>query len=207
MEVTIIYEIIGYVASVLIAVSLMMKAIIKLRVINLIGAATFSMYGMLIGSIPVAAMNGFIVLINIYFLYQMFTAKEYFKLLELNSNSKMLRYFLDFYKDDINKYQPNVRFEPSERTFALFVLRDMVPAGLLLGEKVSDDTLRLDLDYVIQNYRDFKIGNYIYVGKRQFFTDRGYKRILYSSTQPVHIKYLEKMGFVKSGDEYELKLS
>jgi len=207
MEVTIIYEIIGYVASVLIAVSLMMKAIIKLRVINLIGAATFSIYGMLIGSIPVAAMNGFIVLINIYFLYQMFTAKEYFKLLELNSNSKMLRYFLDFYKDDINKYQPNVRFEPSERTFALFVLRDMVPAGLLLGEKVSDDTLRLDLDYVIQNYRDFKIGNYIYEGKRQFFTDRGYKRILYSSTQPVHIKYLEKMGFVKSGDDYELKLS
>lgn len=206
MELNIVYEIIGYVASVLIAVSLMMKAIIKLRVINLIGAATFSVYGMLIGSIPVAAMNGFIVLINIYFLYQMFTAKEYFKLIQLYPNSKMLRHFLDFYADDIAKFVPDYSYQDTEETFALFVLRDMVPAGLLLGKKTDDGSLILELDYVIPNYRDFKIGRYIYDKKRDFLSDRGIKRIICKSNQPVHMKYLKKMGFEKSGSEFELKL-
>jgi GNAT superfamily N-acetyltransferase len=206
MEVNIVYEIIGYVASVLIAVSLMMKAIIKLRVINLIGAATFSVYGMLIGSIPVAAMNGFIVLINIYFLYQMFTAKEYFKLIQLYPNSKMLRHFLDFYAHDIAKYVPDFSYEDTSDTFALFVLRDMVPAGLLLGKKTDDGSLILELDYVIPNYRDFKIGRYIYEKKRDFLSERGIKRIICHSKQPIHMQYLKKMGFEKSGSEFELKL-
>ena len=42
METYVIYEIIGYVASVLVAVSLMMSKIVQLRIVNLIGAATFS---------------------------------------------------------------------------------------------------------------------------------------------------------------------
>lgn len=207
MEVNVIYEIIGYIASVLIAVSLMMKAIIKLRIINLIGAATFSLYGMLIGSIPVAAMNAFIVLINIYFLYQMLSAKEYFRLVELNTNSKMLEHFLDYYNQDINKYEGNITTRQTEMNYALFVLRDMVPAGLLLGKLVNEDTLKLELDYVIPNYRDFKIGKYIYNEKRNFFIERGIKRILYSTVDREHIKYLEKMGFINNGIDYELQLS
>ena len=56
-------EVIGYVGSVLVAVSLMMKNIYYLRRINLIGAATFATYGLLVGAIPVFVLNGFISLI------------------------------------------------------------------------------------------------------------------------------------------------
>jgi hypothetical protein len=40
-----IYELIGYAGSILIVISLAMSSIIKLRVINLMGAITFGVYG------------------------------------------------------------------------------------------------------------------------------------------------------------------
>jgi len=207
MDTHFVYEIIGYIASVLIAVSLMMTAIIKLRVINLIGAATFSLYGVLIGSIPVAAMNGFIVLINIYFLYQIFTSKEYFKLLQVSPDSKYLNYFIDFYKDDISKTQPNFTYQPSKDIMAVFVLRDMVPAGLVLGKRTNDGVLNIELDYVISKYRDFKIAHYLYHTKIDFFRRKGVCCIKSGPGKPIHNKYLEKVGFKREADLYVLDMN
>ncbi|UCG22985.1 MAG: YgjV family protein [Chloroflexota bacterium] len=71
MDSSLTYEIIGYVASVLVAISLMMSSILKLRVINLFGALLFTIYGLLIGAYPVAVMNLFIALIDLYYLREM----------------------------------------------------------------------------------------------------------------------------------------
>ncbi|MEN9839984.1 MAG: hypothetical protein RL177_1463 [Bacteroidota bacterium] len=80
MDSHLLFELIGYVASVLVAVSLTMSNIVRLRVLNMLGAITFVAYGALIGAWPVAFMNAFIVGINIYYLLQMRNAKEYLKL-------------------------------------------------------------------------------------------------------------------------------
>ncbi len=66
------YEGLGYLASVLVALSMTMRSLLKLRVINLIGAILFAIYGLVIGALPVAALNFFIVLVNIYYLHQLF---------------------------------------------------------------------------------------------------------------------------------------
>ncbi len=63
-------ELLGYLASGLVAVSLMMRSLHKLRIINMIGAFLFTLYGFFIGAYPVAVLNGFIVLVNIYYLQQ-----------------------------------------------------------------------------------------------------------------------------------------
>src|SRR5689334_5703153 len=94
-------ELVGYVASALIAISLMMSSIVRLRLINMFGAAVFATYGFLIYAYPVAALNGFIALINVYFLWRMWRAKAYFQLLKLRPDSDYLRYFLEFYRRDI----------------------------------------------------------------------------------------------------------
>lgn len=65
-------EVYGYLGSVLIAVSLMMGDIRKLRWINLVGAGTFASYGLMIQAWPVALLNGFIVLIDIVHLWQIY---------------------------------------------------------------------------------------------------------------------------------------
>ncbi|WP_298441071.1 YgjV family protein [uncultured Ferrimonas sp.] len=59
-------EIVGYAASVFVAVSLMMTNVTKLRWINMTGCILFVIYGASIGAWPVALMNGFCVGINIY---------------------------------------------------------------------------------------------------------------------------------------------
>lgn len=61
-------EWVGYVASVLIAASLTMTSIVKLRWVNLFGASLFTVYAFIIGAIPVALVNGFISVVYIYFL-------------------------------------------------------------------------------------------------------------------------------------------
>ncbi|MDQ3309820.1 MAG: hypothetical protein M3497_06800, partial [Gemmatimonadota bacterium] len=101
-----ILELVGYVASALVAISLMMSSILKLRVINLFGSAFFTIYGVLIGAYPVAVVNLFIVFINLYYLRQMLGTKEYFKLLEIKPDSDYLRYFLSFYQQDIGRFLP-----------------------------------------------------------------------------------------------------
>ena len=73
METINFYELLGYSASVLVALSLSMRSLLKLRLINLSGAMLFTIYGLVIGALPVAALNLFIVLANIYYLYQMFS--------------------------------------------------------------------------------------------------------------------------------------
>lgn len=201
MEINLIYELIGYAASLLVVISLMMRAIVKLRVVNMIGALIFSVYGVIIGSMPVAAMNGFIVLINIYYLVQIYRDREYFQLLEVHQESNYTQAFLAFYKEPIKTCQPSFVFD-AERNFSLFVLRDMVPAGLILGTLDEMGILRIDLDFVIPKYRDFKIGHYLFKDNLEFFRSRNICSIRASAGSNAHNAYLEKIGFKKtSGDE------
>ncbi|MCL1065958.1 YgjV family protein [Shewanella olleyana] len=76
MEAATIWEWVGYLASVVVAISLMMSNIKKLRWWNLIGAALFVAYGLAIGAIPVALVNFFIVLIDIYYLVKLYREPE-----------------------------------------------------------------------------------------------------------------------------------
>ena len=69
-------EILGYAASIMVAISLTMKDIVRLRVLNFIGCALFTTYGVMIDAWPVVATNGFIACVNIYFLAKMQKEKK-----------------------------------------------------------------------------------------------------------------------------------
>lgn len=209
METTLIYELIGYAASILVAVSLMMSNIIQLRIVNLLGSATFSLYGILIGSIPVAAMNGFIVLVNIYYLTQIYSTVEYFQILKISADSEYLKTFLNFYQDQINQFQPDFYSRFRDDDLNIFVLRDMVPAGLLVGNLNDEGTFVVELDFVVPQYRDFKIGKFLFDENKSFFKDKGIKQIVARPGNEKHDEYLEEMGFRldEDGDkQYRLAL-
>ena len=61
-------ELLGYVAMVLVAGSFLLKDVIKLRLVNAVGAACFVVYGLLIGSFPVTGLNIFVVCVNVYYI-------------------------------------------------------------------------------------------------------------------------------------------
>jgi len=195
-----IKEIIGYIASILIAISLMMSSVLKLRVINLIGALFFTAYGLLIRAYPVAVVNFLIVLIDIYYLVQMLSSKEFFELLAVNPGSEYLASFLSHYAKDIQKFQPGFTFQPGENLLAFFVLRNMVPAGLMLGEIRGGDSLHVLLDYAIPGYRDLKIGRFLYQQHAEDFRSRGVHKIYAPPGTKPQAKYLEQMAFQMEKD-------
>lgn len=61
-------ECLGYLASVLVAISFVMKSMNKLRFVNMVGAICFVVYAVAINAIPVALINLFTVCINVYYL-------------------------------------------------------------------------------------------------------------------------------------------
>lgn len=193
------YEIVGYVGSVLVALSLSMKNIRLLRRINLIGAFTFSMYGLLIGAMPVFALNGYIVLIDIYYLYKMHKTKEEFKMVPvLDKKHNYLNLFLDYYLDDILKFFPKFDRNKINNFECFFILRDLRTVGILIVEQISDEEIKIHLDYVIPDYRDLKSGKFLYNTEIKHFQDLGYKTISTESNVKDHIKYLLNVGFEKS---------
>lgn len=64
-------ELVGYAASILIAISLTMTDMFKLRIINSVGCLMFVIYGLNVGAYPVALANFIIIVINIYNLYKL----------------------------------------------------------------------------------------------------------------------------------------
>ena len=68
-------EWVGYVASIMIAISLIMSDIVKLRVINSIGCILFAIYGFTVKAYPVGIINSFIFFVNSYHLYKFYKDK------------------------------------------------------------------------------------------------------------------------------------
>ncbi|MBS4014654.1 MAG: hypothetical protein KGZ97_13020 [Bacteroidetes bacterium] len=190
-----ILEIIGYFASVTIAVSMTMSSIVKFRIINLIGAFTFATYGYLIGALPIGLLNTFVVSVDIFYLYKNFSKKEVFETLEVRSDNRYLLRFVDFYNKDIQKFFPGFSYKPEVNTVSFFILRDMAVAGLFLARREDDNILRVGIDYVLPEYRDFKNGKFVYQILQNKFIEKGFTKITTDSKNKQHIKYLKKIGF------------
>ena len=193
------YEIIGYVASLFVAISLMMSSLVKLRWLNLAGSLVFTVYGLLIQSYPVAAVNLFIALINMYYLYQVYNTRELFKLLEVPLDSVYLDHFLQFHEDEIQRFLPTFKFQPEDHDLAFFILRDTVPAGVFIAAYRSPGSLFVNLDFVVPGYRDFKIGRFLFTEKIDYFRQKGVQTLYSYPGTEVHRSYLKRMGFSPDG--------
>lgn len=194
-------EVIGYIGSVLVAVSLMMKNIYYLRRINLIGAATFATYGLFLNAIPVFVLNGFIALVDIYYIWDAKRKKEYFTLLPIElSNSPLLNKFLIFYKKDINEFFPDFNIHKTDEDKIFFILRNLIPVGLFAYKELAPTEILIELDYAIPDYRDLKNARFIYFAQSNHFSKQGYKILNAETNVPAHRKYLQKIGFKASSD-------
>ncbi len=197
---------IGYTASVIIALSMTMNSIVKFRWINLAGAITFSTYGFLIGALPVGFLNGFIVTVDIYYLFTIYTKKEIFETLEVRAGNKYLLRFLEFHNKEIQKFFPGFTYQPEINTISFFILRNTAVAGLFLAHREDNNILKVGLDYVIPEYRDFKNGRYIYLRLRRKFIDDGFNTVMATGKSEKYSKYLKKLGFTENQDGMFVKV-
>ena len=201
-------EVVGYLSSILIVISITMRSFMKFRIFNMSGAFLFVIYGLLIGSFPVALLNSFSVGINIYYLYQYRYKKDLFHILQFEKDSEILLEFLNFYKEDILKYYPNFNMKDKDEVLYFFIFRNMIPSGLFILKRNEDNTAEVMLDYVTKEYRDKMIGNFIYHENRKYFVDIGIMKMMIKKPDRKLKSYLEAMGYKeKQNGEYEIKIS
>ncbi len=188
---------IGYAGSVLVAVSLMMSAIVRLRVLNLAGALLFTAYGALVGAMPVLVVNGLIVVVNVVFLVRLArTRNDFFELVPMHDpGNPYLRRFLEFHEDDIRSLFPHFDIDALEAPVVVFILRDLMPAGLVVCAPDGNNTLRVELDYVLPAYRDFKCARWFYDEWGPRLAALGFDRFMARTGAGVHRTYLQRMGY------------
>lgn len=191
----------GYVASVVVAVSLMMSSIVKLRWYNLFGASAFSLYGFLIHAYPVGVLNGFIAVCDVYYLIRMYSAKERLHIINVPAGSEYLQCFFDEYRSEISKFFPGFDFRLEDKRVSFYILRNLVPACVFIGTPGPDGTLQVDLDFVVPAYRDFKPGEFLFIENRALFHKLGFRRLLARSHDRQHDAYLRRMGFTAVAEE------
>lgn len=194
-------EVLGTVASVVVAVSLMMRNIRWLRWVNLIGSCLFSFYGFSIQAWPVFGLNAFIVLINFYYLVQLASTKDQFSLLEVPvgeaapGQSTLLARFLEAYGPDLSRFQPDFPRQLPQDARVFFVLREVLPISLFVCRPDAKGNQEILLDYAVPAWRDYHNARFVYQDGLRSIVWTGTGTFLARTQVAAHRKYLKKMGF------------
>lgn len=198
-------ETIGWVASGLVVLSLITTSIVRLRVIGLAASFTFIVYSVLIEAWPIVITNVVVAFIHLWRLRGLLAVEEWFDVLHVQSTSAYLAAFCEFHQEDIQQFVPGYAYEPVEDQLSVFVLRNMIPAGVFIGVP-GPDGLEVRLDYVIPRYRDFKVGKYLYSPKSGVFDRPDITTVWATPATPKQRGFLRRMGFAEHGDRWSLDM-
>ncbi len=191
----------AYVSSIVILICLTMSSIMELRVINMSGSILFTIYGLMLHSVPTAFLNFGIVVINLYYLTKLYKKKEVFKLVEVSEDSELLEHFYSNNSKELTELFGDNLHEQGQKVF--FMLRNNHTAGILVGTE-EKETLKIKVDFVTEEYRDFKLGKYFFEENTEELVKKGYKKVYSKALHEKHKEYLEKIGFRKvDRDLYE----
>ena len=195
MRLDVILELIGYLGSALVIVSMLMTSVVKLRIINTIGSVIFCGYALAIHSYPTAAMQVCLIIINIVNLYKLNNTKKQYSAVNVSSTDGFLYYFLCANEKDIKKYFPD--FSAAEKDDTIFMITcGQIPAGVFIAKDNGDGSFNVRLDYTTPAYRDCSAGKFIYNHLKLI----GIRKVLAETKIPTHQKYLQKLGFSTDRD-------
>ncbi len=189
-----IVELIGYLGSALVVVSMLMTSVVRLRVINLVGSLIFTCYALIIKSYPTALMNLFLVGINIFHLVRLLKTKKDYDLIRTGADDAYAAYLLRTGMEDIRRWFPDFSPDARRADVAYLVCCDRNPAGLFLASEDGKGDLEVLLDYSTPVYRDTSVGRYLY----RRLAEEGYRSLVFRGNAPDHVAYMEKVGYRKN---------
>ena len=196
-------ELVGYFASILILVSLLMSSAVKLRIVNAVGALVFTVYGLLIHSYPTAFLNGVSVIVDVYYIIRLLRSHQQFAAHPARLDDSGLQEFLRFYRNDIGHHFPTYDFQIDSDDLILVVYADANPVGLMVGRRQENGGIEVALDYSVPRYRDCSVGTFLY-GELK---DNGITELVTKGGTADHEAYLKKVGFTPDGSRFVKKLN
>lgn len=194
-------EIIGWVGSILVVVSLMQARVLRFRWLNFVGAVIATGYNAVIEVWPFAAMNGAIAIIDAYWLWRLYREAHddaVYQVVQVAPGEAYLAHVLRVNAADIAATQPTfVSATPDADRRAWLVQRGDETVGVVIVH-LAGGTAVVDLDWVSPRFRDFTPGEFVYRDSG-IFSALGLDRLVVPGSEPGNHAYLERMGFVPDG--------
>ena len=94
-----------------------------------------------------------------------------------------------------------------KKLVSFFILRYMAVAGIILAHEIEPKTLYIGLDFAVPQFRDFKLGKYIYTSNDNYFSQLGFETICTKSKTKKFTAYLKKMDFKEKDYNNEVLFS
>lgn len=191
----------GYLATLLLALSLLVTNDIKFRWLNALGCVAFIVYGVLLQAYPIILTNTLLLVINVYYLVRIYQRVEAFELIRVKTDNPLVQKFLHHHQADIEKYFPGFQASATTDLLGMMVLRDMNMANLFLAHVSPEGVAHVQLNYTIPRYRDFKIGKFIFDREKLALRESGINEVFYNKVHnKSHEEFLLVSGFTKRKD-------
>lgn len=197
-----VLEIIGWLGSALVIVSLAQARVLRFRVLNLAGAALAVVYNVALAIWPFAAMNAIIAVIDLYWLRRLLAERHdpsAYSVVEVGAHDAYLEHVLDVHLDDIRTFQPSYAAPSPEdagggRRWAFLVQREAETVGAVVVRDAGDGSAVVELDYVTPRFRDFTPGEFVYEHSG-VFAAHGLRTLVADPELATQTAYLHRVGF------------
>lgn len=195
-----VLEIIGWVGSALVVVSLMQARVLRFRWMNFAGSVIAAAYNAVVAIWPFAVMNAVIAVIDAYWLWRLTRERhdaEVYQVVPVGAGDHYLRHVLGIHAADIARYYPSfVLPAPGDGSgrWAYLVLRGDETVGVVVVRDAGADVGEVELDYVTPRFRDFTPGEFVY-RRSGAFAGTGLRSLVITEDARDAAAYLERVGF------------
>lgn len=193
-------EWIGYAASALILISMMMASVLRLRVINLVGSLLFVVYGIVIQAYPVSFMNGCIAVVNIWYIFHIRKKSRLeWHVVEVCWGQSFVQAFIERNKRAFSGLLSDFRFNPSRSVDCWVLIVGDEVVGLFCGFYADDQSFEVQADFVSRGFQDLDMRGFMYSPENiKQLRAKGLSRLVARPQSAKHRRYLEKMHFIAS---------
>ncbi|QTE30190.1 YgjV family protein [Pengzhenrongella sicca] len=198
-------EVIGWVGSALVVVSLTQARVLRFRLLNLVGAVLATGYNLALGIWPFVVMNGVIAVIDVYWLARLLRERhdeQAYEVVQVDPADAYLDRVLRVHLADIRAFQPGFAWDRDARgRLAFLVLRGDETVGVVVVRDVGDGVGQVELDYVTQRFRDFTPGEFVY-RRSGMFAAAGFRRLVAPADIADPKDYYARVGFRRDGADW-----
>lgn len=193
-------ELIGWIGTVLVVVSLMQARVLRFRWMNLVGSLVATTYNLALGIWPFVAMNLAITVINVYWITRLTRERHddsVYEVLEVGPRDAYLQHVLRVHAADIAQSHPSFRAETGpdgDARSAFLVQRGDETVGVVIVADAGNGLGEVQLDWVTPRFRDFTPGEFVY-RHSGIFADKGFTRLALVDDDAASREYYAQVGF------------
>ena len=203
-------EVVGWVGSAILVVSLLQTRVMRFRVLNAVASAVLVGYNLAIGVWPMVGLNVVLVGINVVIIWGLLRRRHdarAYVVVPIGVREPYLAHVVARHAADIVEFNPDPEGLLDRAENAFLVTSGDQLVGLVLS-RAGDDPAEQQvlLDYVLPPYRDFTPGEFVFRPDGPF-ADLGAERVVASPAMAASERYLAAVGFTHDGDRRVLHLT